>query len=420
MKVLVVTIGDEILIGQTIDTNSAWLAKELHSIGVGIDEILSIHDTEDDILNVLEYGVRKFDLVLVTGGLGPTKDDLTKDVFAKFLGVNLVFHQEISDVVKAHFKALSYKMPESNMGQAYLPEGCRYFINNHGTAPGMWFEKDKTVFISMPGVPYEMKGLMQDGILDAIKTHFNRPKIVHETILTQGIGESALMEIISEWEDALKNAGLSLAYLPSPGLVKLRISGSEANVHGVQEKVEYFKEKLRNLIPQYIFGYNEDTIEMVLGGILREHGKTLATAESCTGGRIASMLTSVPGASGYFKGSIVAYSNHVKTKFLQVPEQDLQDFGAVSKPVAEQMAVGALNAFDTDFAIASTGIAGPDGGTLHKEVGTVWIALASKDRVVSKRFLFGNQRERNIHKSALMALNMLRKEILNKSLNILD
>lgn len=417
MRALIVTIGDEILIGQTIDTNSAWIAQELELIGVSVDRILSIHDTEEDILEGIDLGFQKFDLTILTGGLGPTKDDLTKITIAKYFNVDLEYRDELFQMVKSHFDNLGYPMPDTNNGQAYVPSNCRHFLNHKGTAAGMWFEKNNKVLISMPGVPYEMKGLMSNGIIEAIKKHFNAPPIGHALVMTQGIGESSIMKLIEDIEDDILAAGLSLAYLPSPGQVKLRISGYERKVPNFQQKLFEFKNSLADRLSKYVFGFDGISIEEAIYQLFAANEYTLASAESCTGGFIAHKITSVPGSSAFFKGSIVAYDNSIKINQLNVLPIDVDTFGAVSKVVVEQMAANVRTTFKTDFAVATSGIAGPSGGTALKPVGTVWIAIASKSKVYSKRFFFGPNRERNILVATLTAMTFLRKIVLKEEEN---
>lgn len=414
MKVEIITIGDEILIGQIIDTNSAWMAQELNLIGANIERIVTLTDTVDEIIGALTDAEKRSDLVLITGGLGPTKDDKTKIALAQYFNCELEFYPEIEEHISQLFHRLGKEMTYLNRLQAQLPTACQALKNELGTAPGMWFEKNQTIFVSMPGVPYEMKGLMQQHILPRIKERFTLPAILHKTVLTMGLGESWLSERIEAWENALPPQ-LRLAYLPSPGRVRLRLSAFGQNKKKLQRILDQEVNKLVALIPELVFGYDTDTIESVVGDLLRQQGKTISTAESCTGGLIAHKLTSIAGASDYFLGSVIAYSNQVKMATLGVEKSVLETHGAVSSQVVEQMATGCLKVLRTDYAIAVSGIAGPTGGSQQKPVGTVWIAIASPEGVKSKRFSFGHNRQRNIEISANTALNLLRNSLLNSS-----
>lgn len=410
MKVEIITIGDEILIGQIVDTNSAWMAQKLNDIGAKVERIITISDGLDAIISALSDAEKRSDIVLITGGLGPTKDDVTKKALAKYFNCGFTFYPEIADHIARLFARFGREMSELNRLQAELPTACEPLQNNQGTAPGMWFEGNNTVFVSLPGVPYEMKGLMQDHVLPRIKEKFNLPTILHKTVLTMGMGESWLSERISDWEDALP-AEIKLAYLPSPGRVRLRLSAYGSDEKSLAQMLQEEVDKLIQLIPELVYGFDNDTIESVVGNLLREKGKTVSTAESCTGGLIAHRLTSISGSSDYFIGSIVSYANEVKMDALGVSEQHLIQFGAVSEQVVSQMAEGVRVKMNTDYAIATSGIAGPNGGTDEKPVGTVWIAVSGPNGTKAKKFLFGQNRERNIEISANTALNMLRKEL---------
>ena len=411
MKAVIITIGDEILIGQVVDTNSAWLAEELTQLGIKVHRIYSISDSREEILNALDDAGKIADLVIVTGGLGPTKDDITKQCFAEFFNTTLELDNDILNFVKSYFNQRGEEMPKANEGQALVPKGGIAIKNKNGTAPGMWYEKDKAVFISLPGVPYEMKALMEENFFPMIAEHFNTPKIFHKTVLTQGIGESSLMEIIADWENSLAEENMKLAYLPQPGMVRLRITATGNQLEELKQKVEEKVDALKAIIPEFIWGFDKQKLEEVIGSKLTECKKTLATAESCTGGYIAHLITSIGGSSSYFLGSVLSYANEVKMEQLQVSPVALQVHGAVSKQVVEQMALGVKKNLKADYAIATSGIAGPTGGSEEKPVGTVWIAIATPTKVFSEKFMFGNHRERNIRKTALQALNMLRKEI---------
>lgn len=411
MKVEIITIGEEILIGQIIDTNSAWMAQQLNDIGAKVSRIVTISDEIETIKSALAEAENRADLVLITGGLGPTRDDMTKTALAQYFDCDMQFYPDIAEHIAKLFSRFGKTMTEMNRLQAELPSACEPLQNNQGTAPGMWFEKDTTVFVSMPGVPYEMKAIMSDHVFPRIVERFKTPTILHRTVLTMGMGESWLAERIVEWEDALPKE-VKLAYLPSPGRVRLRLSAIGQNMIDLREILDKEVEKLVSLIPDLVFGFDDDKIEKVIGRLLKAKGKTLSTAESCTGGMIAHQITSVSGSSSYFLGSVVSYANEVKMESLGVSEENLKNHGAVSEQVVRQMAEGVRERLHTDYAIATSGIAGPDGGTDEKPVGTVWIAIATPKETISKRYLFGHNRTRNISVSANTALNMLRKQLI--------
>lgn len=411
MKVEIITIGDEILIGQIVDTNSAWMAQELNKIGAKVERITTISDGLDVIVNALREAQKTADVVLVTGGLGPTKDDVTKKALASYFNCGYTFYPEIADHIARLFARFGKEMSELNRLQAELPTACQPLQNDQGTAPGMWFENEDGVIVSMPGVPYEMKGLMRSQVLPLLKDKFNMPTILHRTILTMGMGESWLSERISDWEDELP-AEIKLAYLPSSGRVRLRLSAFGSDAQMLAAILESEVEKLLKLIPELVYGFDDDTLESVIGKLLIDANCTLSTAESCTGGMIAHKITSVAGSSKYFLGSVVSYANEVKMESLGVPEKSLQQHGAVSEEVVRQMAEGVRKKMKTDYSIATSGIAGPEGGTDEKPVGTVWIAIATPKLTIAKKYLFGHNRQRNIEISANTALNMLRKELI--------
>ena len=413
MKAELITIGDELLIGQTIDTNGSWLAEQLNLLGITVSQISSIRDNREHIISSLQNAQSRSELVILTGGLGPTNDDITKSTLCEFFDSELVLNEQVLEKIEAYFNSRSLKMIKVNSDQAMLPNNCQFLRNERGTASGMWFKKDGVDFISLPGVPYEMKGIFLDEILPVLKAQYSISTVVNKTVKTQGIGESFLAEIIKDWEKKLIDSGLKLAYLPSPGIVKLRITAFGNNEAELSARIDDSIENLKKLIPKYIFGYGKDRIEEVVGQLLKEKGSSLSLAESCTGGNIAHLITGVSGSSNYFKGSVVAYSNDIKQQVLNVDPKSIQQNGAVSKQVVEQMATGVRNSFKSDYAIATSGVAGPTGGTKQKPVGTVWIAVAYNEGVVSKKFNFGNNRERNIQISSLSALNMLRLVLLN-------
>jgi nicotinamide-nucleotide amidase len=407
----IITIGDEILIGQTVDTNSAWMGQQLNDVGVDVDRVVSIRDTKEAIVEALENVKPKTKLVLLTGGLGPTKDDITKYTLQDYFGGDLVFNQEAYDNVERIFKMFKKEVIEVNRLQAMIPSTCIMLLNEMGTAPGMLFERDGVHYVSMPGVPYEMKHLIRTHVLPLIKEKLNPGVVIHRTILTQGLGESFLAEIIKDWQDSLHEE-ISLAYLPSAGMVKMRLTVKGRDEKFLNELIEDAVAKLLPQIEKYVYGTENDTLESVVGALLKNDNATLSSAESCTGGNIARLLTTIPGSSAYFIGSVVAYHNKVKQNMLDVSENDLKTHGAVSEPVVLQMANGAKEKFGTDYAVATSGIAGPDGGTKDKPVGTIWIAVAGPKRTITRKFNFGNNRLRNIQKTSFMALNMLREELM--------
>jgi nicotinamide-nucleotide amidase len=407
MKAEIITIGDEILIGQIVDTNSAWMAEELNKIGVGVAQITSISDTPVHLVNALDDAQLRADVIIITGGLGPTKDDRTKKVLAEYFNSELVTHQPTLDHVTAFFKKRGLGVNQLNKDQALVPGCCEVLHNPAGTAPGMWFEHNDKIFVSMPGVPFEMKGIMKGEVLPRLKDKNGGGAIVHKTVHTIGIPESILAEKLEEWEDALPEF-IHLAYLPNPGQIRLRFSAFGNDETQLKEAIELEIKKLKAIIPEAIFGYDNDTLAGVVGKILMDKKATVATAESCTGGQIAHSITLVPGSSGWFKGSVVAYSNDVKTGVLKVNPDDVEKYGAVSEQVVKQMADGVRKLTKADYAVATSGIAGPDGGTDEKPIGTVWVAVASPDEIIAQKYTFSNNRERNIIRSSQTALNMLR------------
>jgi len=410
MQAEIITIGDEILIGQVVDTNSAWMAKELNKYGIGVSKITSISDEADDIVKTIEAAMKRSPLVLMTGGLGPTNDDITKKTLSDYFGMKLIQDDELYQKIQDRLAKYGIPMNRFNREQALIPDRARIIPNDFGSAPCMWFEKDKRILVSMPGVPFEMKGIMQNGLIPAITDHFVTSEIVHKTIMTDGIGESVLAQMLSDWEENLPQ-GMKLAYLPSPGKVRLRLSITGDNKPELEKMIDAEVQKLKKILPDNIFAYDDIAIEERIAELLLEKGKTLGTAESCTGGYIAHLITSHAGSSAYFKGSVVSYSNEIKENVLGVNSKDLEEFGAVSQEIVEQMATGARKVLNTDYAVATSGIAGPDGGTDEKPVGTVWIALAGDFGVRSEKLELYKVRERNIKVSAFKVLNLLRKEL---------
>jgi nicotinamide-nucleotide amidase len=413
MKAEIITIGDEILIGQIIDTNSAWIAEQFNLNGIEIYQITSVHDDHQHILEALKKAEEKVDLVIITGGLGPTKDDITKNTLCKYFKTRLVLHEPTLEHIKERFARRNIDMNKLNQDQALVPELCTVLPNMAGTAPGIWFEKNNTYFVSLPGVPFEMKYLIEHEVLPRLRQSGKTKAIYHKTVQTQGVPESMLAMKLEEWESALPQ-NIKLAYLPNPMSVRLRLSaiGNDENV--LKQQVEQEIERLQKIIPEHIFGYNNETLAEVIGRMLAGASKTLAVAESCTGGYISHLITSIPGSSNYFKGSVTAYSNETKQSILRVRESSLNEYGAVSKLVATEMALGVKKALKADFAVATTGIAGPDGGTEDKPVGTVWITVAGEQKVIAKRFVFGDNRERNIIRSSQTALQLLRRIIMKE------
>ncbi|MDA3880857.1 MAG: competence/damage-inducible protein A [Prolixibacteraceae bacterium] len=414
MKAEIITIGDEILIGQIVDTNSAWMAEELNKIGVSVAQITSISDTPVHLVNALDDAGLRADVILITGGLGPTKDDRTKKVLAEYFNSTLVMHHPTLDHISSFFKRRGLGVNQLNSDQALVPECCEVLSNPVGTAPGMWFDHNEKIFVSMPGVPFEMKEIMQASVLPRLKSKNGNGFIVHKTVHTIGIPESILAEKLEDWENALPEF-IHLAYLPNPGQIRLRFSAFGIDETYLKKAIEAEIVKLKEIIPDAIFGYGNDTLAGVVGKLLIDKKATVAAAESCTGGQIAHSITSVPGCSGWFKGSVVAYANDMKSGVLKVSADDIEKHGAVSETVVMQMAEGVRKLTNADYSLATSGIAGPDGGTADKPVGTVWIAVATPDKTFAQKYTFSNNRERNIIRSAQTALNMLR-EVLEKGI----
>ncbi|MEN8223887.1 MAG: competence/damage-inducible protein A [Bacteroidota bacterium] len=407
MKAEIISIGDELLVGQVINTNASWMAARLNLAGIEVVRIVAIPDQKGEIMMSLKEASVRADVVLITGGLGPTRDDITKNTLCEYFGSKLILHEPSLQYVKKIFHDRGLHLRAINRRQAEIPDNCTPIINNKGTAPGMWFEKDGVVFISLPGVPFEMKAMISDYVIPELSGRLNGIHIVHKMVLTQGVGESFLSETIKEWEDDLP-AHIKLAYLPQPGIVRLRLSGRGEKMNDLAAEIDQHINGLRALIPDQIFGYGEETLEEVTGRLLKAKSLRLATAESCTGGYIAHLITSIPGSSDYFTGSVIAYSNQVKMDSLGVQEESLIQHGAVSEQTVREMADGVRKKYNTDYAIAVSGVAGPEGGTQEKPVGTTWIAIAGPEKTLSKKFQFVKNRQRNIRIAALTALNMLR------------
>ena len=413
MKATIVTIGDEILIGQIVDTNSGFIAKSLDKIGIQITEMLSISDDKHHILNTFASLQNKVDLVIITGGLGPTKDDITKKTFCEYFDDVLIENKEVLAHVKELIESV-FKRPitKMNRDQALVPSKCEVLFNKVGTAPGMWMKKEETVYISLPGVPYEMKYLVETEIIPKVVREYKRPYILHKTILTYGQGESLVAERIEDWENKLPEF-IKLAYLPAPGRVRLRLSARGIDKEILEKAIDENVMLLAKIIGDIIVGFDEnETIEVVLGQQLARLGRTISTAESCTGGKIAEVLTSVAGASNYFRGSVVSYATDVKVSVLGVSQELIDRNSVVSSQVATEMALGIQKLMKTDYAIATTGNAGPTKGEADALVGTVFIALATTDKVIVEEFNFGQPREKVIDRTVNKVFEMLQKEIL--------
>ncbi|MCE6987904.1 competence/damage-inducible protein A [Dyadobacter sp. CY323] len=410
-KAEIITIGDEILFGQITDTNTQWIGTQLTDIGIRPVRKTSVGDNKQDILSAFAEASQRADVIIVTGGLGPTRDDITKHTFCEYFGTELEINQEALTLITEFFAKRGRAMTELNIQQAALPKNCTYIPNLWGTAPGMWFEKDEVIYVSLPGVPYEMKSLMEFEILPRLKKRFFTQIIQHKSIRTIGIGESFLAETIASWEDALP-PHIKLAYLPHFGQVRLRLTGTGTDQDLLEKQLQEQVDLVLPLIGQHVFGYDQDELETVIGSLLVNNNATVGTAESCTGGFVANQITSVPGSSRYYEGSVVSYSNEVKMNVLGVSGETLEAFGAVSEQTAKEMAEGARKLLNTTFAISTTGIAGPDGGTAEKPVGTVWIACATPDTTYTQLLSLRNNRKINIELTSSYALNLLRKTIL--------
>ena len=407
----IITIGDEILIGQIVDTNSAWMAVELNKAGFQLAQITSVHDEADHIKKALDEALLRADVVLMTGGLGPTKDDITKQTLCEYFGTKLVFNPEVLENIQQIYHTRQSVMNELTKSQAMVPENCTVIQNRAGSAPITWFEKEGKVIVSMPGVPLEMKKVMSEEIIPRLQKYFKTPAIIHKTVQVYGIPESQLALRLTEWENALPEY-LHLAYLPNFGIVKLRLSGAGQDEYKLEEAINQQIETLKTILGESIFAYEDKPVEKIIYEKLKISGLTVATAESCTGGNIAHRLTLIPGISDCFKGSVVAYHNELKINALGVSARDIEQYGAVSSQVATQMAEGARKVMQTDLAVATTGIAGPTGGTDEKPVGTIWISVSSPERTITRSFNFGQfARENFIERSTMAALMMLNEMI---------
>ena len=408
----IITIGDELLIGQVIDTNSAWMAQQLNIAGIKVLRRVAVGDAWEEIWKALDEESKHVDIILITGGLGPTADDITKPLLNKYFNGKLIVDEGALQNVKHIFeKVLNRPMIESNLKQAEVPDTCKVIQNKRGTAPGMWFEKEGKVFVSMPGVPFEMKGMMDDFVIPELSTHFIFPHITHRTLLTAGIGESFLAEKIKEFETGLPTQ-IKLAYLPNYGMVRLRLTSVGFDRIAVEKEIQEYFETLQLLVKDYLVTNLDEPMEKVTGKLLIARSKTVSTAESCTGGYIAHLLTTIPGSSAFYVGSVVSYSYKAKEDLLNVSKTVLETKGAVSEDVVIQMAKGALASIQSDYVIAVSGIMGPGGGLPDKPVGTVWIAVGNKNNIEAHKLHFRFDRERNTQLTATNALNMLRKFIL--------
>jgi len=408
MRAEIITIGDEILIGQIVDTNSAWMAQKLNLAGIKVKQISSVSDDRQHILEALNESIGRADLILITGGLGPTKDDITKKTLAEYFNTGYRLDQDALENVKRIF--LKYKAPllEINIKQAEVLNNCITLLNLNGTAPGMWIEHENRIFVSMPGVPFEMMYMMEEQVIPRIIEAFNLPVILHHTILTAGIGESILAERIESVEDSLPQ-NIKLAYLPKLGTVRVRLSGNGQNEDLLRNEINVYAKRIVDIVSEYVIAENDTPIEKVIMDFMESRNLKLSVAESCTGGYISHQLTQHPGSSKVFLGGAVTYSNSLKISILGVSEKTLNNFGAVSEETVKEMSEGAKTAFHSDYSIAVSGIAGPDGGTIEKPVGTVWIAVTGKTKTITKTYNFGNKRTQNIERSGTTALILLYK-----------
>lgn len=407
----IITIGDELLIGQVIDTNSAWIGRELNKIGIDVVQKTAISDNVTHIISAFDSAKKRARIILITGGLGPTKDDLTKQTLATYFNSGWRKETAVEEHIRKIFEARNLPILEVNLEQALVPDNCETIFNHQGTAPGMWFEEDGHIFISMPGVPYEMVSMMENFVLPRLERLDNAQHIIHKTIVTAGIGESFLAKKIEAVEDNLPSH-IKLAYLPHYTSVRLRFTARGEDAANMQAELDGISSRIKELAGEYVIADEDIKLEQLIGRLLKERGQMLATAESCTGGYIAHLITSIPGSSAYFMGSVVSYDNKVKMGQLGVSAETLTSVGAVSSETVEQMARGVIELLGTDYAIATSGIAGPDGGTPEKPVGTVWIAVANKHKVLPLKFNFHGTRQAVIERTSITALNMLRKLIL--------
>lgn len=408
----IITIGDELMIGQVTDTNSTWIAQQLNREGIWVRKRVAVGDEKNEILKALKEETIASKIILITGGLGPTADDITKPLLCEYFGMKLVTNEQVLKHVQHLFENI-FKRPftEINRKQAEVPDGCTVIHNTRGTAPGMWFEKNGVIYMSMPGVPHEMKGMMTDSVLPMLREKISSGTILHKTLLTAGIGESALAEHIKEWEASLPGY-IKLAYLPNYGMVRLRITGTGSDAEALNDEMDSYFQKLASLVNKWLVTTEDKTMVQVISDMLKERKKKLVTAESCTGGYISHLITGEPGSSRIFNGAVVSYANSVKSDFLHVDEKILKAHGAVSEETVTAMVEGAVKELKADYCIATSGIMGPDGGTAEKPVGTVWVGVGNNDKVVAQLFHFRFDRSRNIEMTAVQALNMLRKFLI--------
>jgi nicotinamide-nucleotide amidase len=415
IKVSIITIGDELLIGQVIDTNSAWMAQELNKAGIKVNRRVAVGDDWNEIWKALDEESANANVILITGGLGPTADDITKPLLCEYFNGKMIVSQEALDNVIHIFENIHKKpVTERNLKQAEVPDTCKVIVNTRGTAPCMWFEKDKKIFVSMPGVPHEMKGLMEEHIIPELSKIFTLPFICHRTLVTYGIGESNLADKIQGFETSMPSH-IKLAYLPNFGIVRLRLSSVGIDKEKTESEIEKLFLQLQKEVKDFLVSNEDASMEKVVGQMLMSRNETISTAESCTGGYISQLLTSIPGSSAYFDGSMVTYSYNAKENLLGVKNQTLINFGAVSEEVVKEMATGLLQKMKTNYVIAVSGIMGPGGGTTEKPVGTVWVALGSTTKIVTKLYHFRFDRQKNIQLTAMNALNLLRLFLLENN-----
>ncbi|HDZ40587.1 MAG TPA: competence/damage-inducible protein A [Bacteroidetes bacterium] len=413
MQAEIISIGDELLIGMTVDSNAAWMGRELTNLGIEVFQMTSISDNREHILKVVDESLNRSNLVLVTGGLGPTSDDITKKTLSEYFDMKLVQDERVLENIKNLLRNRGLHLNENNIRQAEVPEGCSVLNNKLGTAPGMWFEKEGRVLVSMPGVPYEMEYIMENHVIPRIIDHFQRPYIKYRLVMTFGTFEAHLAEILEDFEREMPKM-VRLAYLPASGIIKLRLTARGGDEEETDRILNEQIDKLYEIIPDYIYGLDGISLEEATGKLLRDNKLNMSIAESCTGGNISRMITSVPGSSDYFTGSVIAYDNRIKKEELGVSQQDLDKYGAVSEEVALQMARGIREKYRTDFGISTTGIAGPGGGTGEKPVGTVWIAVSSRKGFYTEKHNYAFTRSNNIRRASLASMNLLRKTVIEE------
>jgi nicotinamide-nucleotide amidase len=413
MKATILSIGDELLIGHTLNTNVHWMSQKMNEIGIDVIHHVSLSDEKNDIVNCLENALSTSQVVLITGGLGPTSDDITKDVLCEYFGGKLELNKEALGNIERIFELRKRLINEATIQVAYLPDVCIPIQNKNGTAAGMIFTKDGKTIVSMPGVPYEMKGMITDDVIPYLKANYDLPYIFHYSILTAGVGETQLADKLIDFEKN-KDVKIKLAYLPNIGKVRLRLTIKGDNKDELESVIQEAKAEVLAAIGEYVYGFDDDLLEKNIGDLLLERKMTVGAAESCTGGYLSHLITSVSGSSAYFKGSIISYSNEIKGSILHVKPETINQFGAVSEETITEMIAGALNVLNVDVAMAVSGVAGPAGGTPEKPVGTVFIGVGTKEKIIVKKLSFTNHRDRNIQLSAVIALVMLRKFLLNQ------